>query len=91
MQAQQAGTHGDTTKSKSNTASWEYIASNVRRLPIVGDVHLEREEWPFTPEDWHNLLGITPAPVQLSKIIYSVNEDEEAFDAISLRFVNQDF
>ena len=91
MQAQQVGTFGDATKYKANAAPWKYKAANVYRLPIVGDVHLEREEWPFSPEDWHNLLSITPAPVTLSKIIYSVNVDEEAFDAISLRFANQNF
>jgi len=65
--------------------------ASVRRLPIVGDVHLQREEWPFSPNDWKDLLSIWPAPVQLNKIVYSVNEKEKAFDAISLRFKNQKF
>ena len=47
---------------------------NVRRLPIVGDVHHEREEWPATAEDWQNLLSINNWPIKLCQIVYSVNE-----------------
>ena len=63
----------------------------MRRLPIVGDVHLEREEWPSSPEDWHNLLSLQPGPVQLSRIFYSVNQTERAFEVISLHFRGQKF
>ena len=57
----------------------------------MGDVHLERDEWPSSPEDWHNLLSIQPGPVKLSKIFYSVNKIEKAFDVISLQFLGQKF
>ena len=42
--------------------------SNVRRLPIVGDVHLSREERPSLPIEWQNLWSIRPLPVRLLKI-----------------------
>jgi len=63
----------------------------VKRLPIVGDVHLGREEWPSTPQQWNQLWSIEPKPIKLSHIVYSVNRQERAFDAFSLRFVNQTF
>lgn len=64
---------------------------NVRRLPIVGDIHNSREAWPYTELDWVNLLGINPQPIKLSKLVYSINQEEGAFDAISLIFNNQEF
>jgi len=39
---------------------WPLYMRNVRRLEIVGDVHLSREEWPSLPEDWENLWSIRP-------------------------------
>ena len=36
------------------------MLKNVRKLPIVGDVHLGREEWPSAPADWKNLWSIEP-------------------------------
>ncbi len=71
--------------------NWSYKISDIRRLPIVGDVHLQREEWPSSPEDWQNLLSIQPGPVQLNKIFYSVNQIEKAFEALSLNFRGQKF
>lgn len=62
----------------------------VRRMPIVGDVHLGREEWPATPEDWDNLWNL-PQPIKVSKLSYSINVDEMAFDALSISFAGQDF
>jgi len=56
---------------------------NVRRKPIVGDVHMKREEWPETREDWSKLWSL-PKPIRVCKIRYSVNVRERAFDAISL-------
>ena len=68
-----------------------FTMKNVRRLPIVGDVHYTREVWPSTELDWSNLFSIDPLPIKLSKLVYSVNEEEQAFDAISLIFRNQEF
>ena len=65
--------------------------NNVRKLPIVGDVHFGREQWPSEPEDWQNLLSITPLPIKLSKIIYTVNESEKAFESLAFKFSNQKF
>ena len=65
--------------------------SDVRKLPIVGDVHYAREQWPAQPDDWKDLLGISPLPIKLSQIIYSVNESEQAFDSLGLKFSNQKF
>lgn len=65
--------------------------SNVRLLPIVGDVYNGREQWPATQRDWQNLWHTQPLPVKLCKLVYSVNETEQAFNSISLEFVNQDF
>jgi len=64
---------------------------NVRKLPIVGDVHYAREQWPATTEDWQNLWSTNPLPVKLSKLVYSVNEKEQAFNSLSLQFANQEF
>ena len=64
---------------------------NLRRLPIVGDVHLGRESWPSTQEDWENIFSIKPLPIKLCKIAYSVNEREKAFNAIRIHFKNQEF
>lgn len=64
---------------------------NVRKLAIVGDVHLGREEWPSLPEDWENLWSISFKPIKLSKIVYAVNKKEQCFNAISLSFRNQAF
>lgn len=50
-----------------------------------------REEWPFLPEDWENLWGITFKPIKLSKIVYAVNKKEQCFSAISLSFRYQTF
>ena len=46
---------------------------NMRKLPIVGDVHLGRDQWPETPEDFLNIWQTRPLPLRLSKIIYQVN------------------
>ena len=35
-----------------NKAYLPFCMSNVRKLPIVGDVHLSREQWPSQPDDW---------------------------------------
>ena len=68
-----------------------FTMKKVRCLPIVGDVHLAREQWPSSPQDWRNLWSIRPLAVKLDKIVYSVNKREKAFNAISLRFLNQNF
>lgn len=44
----------------------------VRRLPIVGDVHLRREEWPSAPKDWLK-LWMLPHPIRVCKIRYAIN------------------
>ena len=59
---------------------------HVRKLPIVGDVCSDREEWPSSPDDWLNILSIRPLPVRLNQIVYSVNEEERAFSSLGLRF-----
>lgn len=64
---------------------------NVRKLPIVGDVHLSREQWPSTPTDWHNLWNIATVPAKLTKISYAVNEHAKAFSAFNLHFLDQKF
>ena len=64
---------------------------NVRKLSIVGDVHLGREEWPSLPADWKNLWSIDPKPIKLTKITYSINTGERCFNAISLLFKGQMF
>ena len=61
---------------------------NIRRLPIVGDVHLGREQWPEKPEDWASLWSTSPLPVRVSSIAYSVNEECKAFSSLGLRFSN---
>jgi len=63
----------------------------MRKLAIVGDVHLGREEWPTLPADWENLWSIEPQPIKLTKITYSINAAERCFDAISLQFKGQTF
>lgn len=68
-----------------------FTMENVRKLPIVGDVHYGREQWPSTQKDWSNLLSIAPLPVKLNKIVYSVNEKEAAFSSLGLRFASQTF
>ena len=68
-----------------------FTMKNVRHLPIVGDVHLSREQWPSCAKDWQNLWSIQTLPIKLSKIIYSVNEQEMAFNSMSLHFQNQEF
>ena len=64
--------------------------SRLRRMPIVGDVHLGREEWPSSPADWENFLSL-PWPIKLTTIVYAVNQEERAFNALSLRFAGQKF
>jgi len=71
--------------------SWPLLMRNVRKLAIVGDVHLGREEWPSLPEEWENLWSIKPQPIKLSKITYCINKEEQCFSAISLSFREQTF
>ena len=68
-----------------------FTMKNVRHLPIVGDVHLSREQWPSSAKDWQNLWSIQPLPIKLTKVTYAVNEQEMAFNSISLQFQNQGF
>lgn len=49
-----------TGANASKICRWPLNLRNVRKLPIVGDVHLGREEWPSLPEDWEALWGINP-------------------------------
>ena len=65
--------------------------SQVRKLPIVGDVHLAREQWPQSPQDWNNLWSLGPKAIRLSKIVYSVNRQRKAFDMLGLVFAGQKF
>ena len=79
------------SEGRNNKMFLPFTMKNVRHLPIVGDVHLSREQWPSDAKDWQNLWSIQPLPIKLSKIIYSVNEQEKAFTSISLHFQNQGF
>ena len=80
-----------TVVTSDSICRWPLSMRNVRKLPIVGDVHLGREEWPSLPEDWEALWNINPQPIRLSKITYSVNTAERCFNAISLSFREQKF
>ena len=51
-----------------------FSLTNIRRLPIVGDVHLAREEWPSSQQDWVNLWSLPDLPAKLSRVSYSINE-----------------
>lgn len=73
-------------KGRLNRTYNAFKASNVRKLPIVGDVHLSREEWPATAEDWQNLWKMKKMPALLSKIVYAIDEKNQAFKAIRLVF-----
>jgi len=53
-----------------------FTMKNVRKLPIVGDVYCGRKQWPSASKDWEDLLSIRPLPIKLTKIIYSVNEEQ---------------
>lgn len=59
---------------------------NIRKLPIVGDLAREKEQWPLTEADWRSLWNIRPLPIKLETIKYTVNKDENAFTSISLEF-----
>lgn len=78
-------------KGRLNRTYHAFKASNVRKLPIVGDVHLSREEWPATAEDWQNLWKLKKMPALLSKIVYAIDEKNQAFKAIRLVFDSQTF
>ena len=67
------------------------LKQNLRKLPIVGDVHLSRGQWPNRPEDWLDLWALEPMPPRLNRLVYTVNEQELAFTSISLQFARQEF
>ena len=85
----QAAQENRTDSTLDVLSSWKL--SKVRKLPIVGDVHLCREQWPSSVDDWRRLWGISPHPIKLAKIVYSVNAKEQAFNSIKLQFANQNF
>ena len=87
--AKQEGQAQDLTEAslgRYNRVMQPFSMRNIRKLPIVGDLGREKEQWPSTESDWRSLWNIRPLPIKLEKIKYSVNEQEKAFTAISLEF-----
>ena len=69
-----------------NRVMQPFSMRNIRKLPIVGDLSREKEQWPQTEADWQSLWNIRPLPIKLETIKYTVNKYERAFTSISLEF-----